>query len=255
MMTKFDYLLELPFDFILEFCSITKIIKNSYNYFTKIDYIDGLIKQLSLEECVQINNLYKSNLSCNKISYEYLYNNPNAELLKKEFCNYLLKINDELGYAMYEVPIPKSRVDIAIIKNNSYAYEIKSKRDTTRRLYNQINAMKNIFEVNYIIIDENMDLNINLDNIGIYKYRSMERDIHFELKKEASYNDKINPKKQLSLFTYQNLKNMCLKYLDNLPQDYNRNKIINVLFDKISSDDINEEFKQILISRSHTSTI
>jgi len=249
MVTKLDYLLKLPFDFILEFSYVTRFIKPNDNYFTKIDYVTRLLKQLTLEDCININNHYDDGLSCKEISHKFLYNYPNANILKIEFYNYLSLLNDDVGYFICEVPIPNSRVDMARIQNNSYAYEIKSKRDNIKRLKKQLNAMRNIFEMNYIIIEEDLDLNVDLNHIGVYKFQTNEDEINFILEKEALVNNNIDSKKQLSLFTRDNLVNLYMKYFDKVPKSSERKLLLAAVSTQVPSDIINEEFKQMLISR------
>ena len=252
MITKLDYLLKLPFDFILEFSYLTSLVKLNNNYFTKLDYINRLIKSLTLNDCININNYYDDGLSCKEISYKYLYNYPNAIILKKEFYRYLSLLNEDVGYFIYEVPIPSSRVDIARIKNKSYAYEIKSKRDNTKRLKKQLEAMNDIFEISYIIIGEGLAINFDLDNVGVYKYHTTDEEITFNLEKEALINNDIDPNKQLSLFDLKNLVHLYTNYFDETPKTSGRDCLLDIISEKCPPDFINDQFKHMLMTRQQT---
>jgi len=69
--------------------------------------------------------------------------------LKKFIRDDYSKIVDEL-----DLPITKSRVDIAVVNGHLHGFEIKSARDTLRRLPNQIEGYSKVFDYVTVVTED-----------------------------------------------------------------------------------------------------
>ena len=118
----------------------------------------------------------------------------NEAVIKSLFAKTVLNKNEVI--AGYELPIKDNRLDIcAIIHGSSYAFEIKTKYDTTLRLEKQLNTYSEFFENVYVICSSEKTKHI-LDSIpssiGVYEYDDGDKRISFSLVREATKNEYCN---------------------------------------------------------------
>ena len=102
--------------------------------------------------------------------------------------------------AAFEIKINSSRIDFVTINGNSISYEIKSGIDNLRKLSKQIDDYQNVFEYNYVVVDEKHfepAQEIVPSKYGIYVLI----DGMLTRKNIAKKNLFFQPDKQLQLFT------------------------------------------------------
>lgn len=124
----------------------------------------------------------------NEIATDYY---RNEAVIKSLFAKTVLNKREVI--AGYELPIKDNRLDIcAIIEGSSYAFEIKTKYDSTLRLEKQLNTYSKFFENVYVICSSEKTKHI-LDSIpssiGIYEYDDGSKRVSFSLIREATKND------------------------------------------------------------------
>jgi len=101
---------------------------------------------------------------------------------------------------LYEFPVNQSRADLCKIDEHSYAYEIKTNYDNTKRLKRQLSDYSLVFEFVYVVCS-----NLNLNNVlrtvpewvGIYLFDDQPSSVSFELYRPAKLSPKIDGKAQL----------------------------------------------------------
>lgn len=223
------------------FFNMCKQLYSSYN----------LLKQTSeLYNCL-LENFHNYSIDTSSIKIENtrkIFNEnilkyyPNEIAIKSSFINNILfKTNNHV--TIFELNSGTSRVDLCKINGKSVAYEIKTDLDNFNRLDKQISDYLNIFENVYVICSKN-NVNKIINRIpkecGIYSYRitSSGRYI-FKKEKKSISSSCINAKKQLSLFTKQDL----TKYFGT-ELFSNKDSIISNILHTYDSKTINELFKK-----------
>lgn len=244
--TKQDYLYEIPFEYLLGFIGLTALLRN-YNYFTKKDFVQALLRNIAYDDCELLYNFYKKGSPFEEASTFYLNKNPTAEYIKIKFEEHLHLNEKDVGSLRYEFPIPNSRVDILRINNNSYAYEIKSIRDSIKRLDGQLNALYGIFENIYLIIPEYLRENLDEknDSYGIIYFNECDNKIKFITDRYSNCDELLNPKKQLDILTYTELNNLFYEVLKNT-NIKNREDLEKEIMDNNSKKEINQYFKKYI---------
>lgn len=251
MRTKQEYLLSIPFEYILGFIGVASLLRGKTNYFTKKDYIHSLINSLSITECINLYTNYQKHISYDDAAKSYLYFHPTGDFLRDNFSNNVLNNDNESYITLYEFPIPKTRADIIRIGDLSFAYELKSTRDSFRRLNFQIKSLEKIFEIIYIVISADLINECNKyidDSVGIYMYNINENKYMYELYRGAQNSQFLNPKDQLEILHKSEIKLIYEQIYDNKLID----SIINMkekILSYHSPSELNELFKVTMRNR------
>lgn len=246
MKTKKELLTPLDFDFILDLNVQLELLK-SIRYFTKEDFVEGLVRRLTREECQFLYFAFSENLSLEKTIRIFLTQyRPNSSFLVKQFVdNYLRKEISESDddIIFFEFPVMNKRTDICRINHFSYTYEIKSRIDNVYRSIEQTEIFLKVFEYVFLVIDNNgIPKGLN-EHVGIIRSVNMEKAIEFELIRDPIKSDSLNPQTQLNLIQKKELSS----YLG--CRNKNKQESIRTLFDSNSKEEINSRFKHIIKER------
>lgn len=167
---------------------------------------------------------------------EILYNNYTGEIkVKALLVDYFTKQN---VISAFEIRANNSRLDFLRVNGKSISYEIKTELDTLTKLQKQVSDYQDLFEYNYIVIDEkHFDNAVKLipATYGIFIVKQDK----LKEERKAVLNNTLNPHKQLSLFTK--------KELNKHFKDYNNN--VNAVLTDFSEEKINNIFKEMLKER------
>ena len=123
----------------------------------------------------------------------------NEAFVKSSFANHL-KTKECTSF--FELPVNDSRVDICSVDKHSYAFEIKTKYDSLKRLTKQLNDYLSAFEYVYVICStDKMDEVISIvpECVGVYIYDDSAVETSFSMIKEAKFSPFINPNTQISI--------------------------------------------------------
>lgn len=253
MKTKQEYLLSIPFDYLLRFIGHSYLVRPKNDYFTKKDFVRRIIRTLSASDCEWLHSMYLHKIPSRKAAELYLTKYPTAKIIRTAFVDYVTKeVHDDIGEISYEFPIPKTRVDIARIQGESYAYELKSIRDTNRRIEYQVNSIRRLFERVYLVIpkEKNLLTSISLNKkVGIYHYLIEDKNIIFKRRRKAYRMTTFDSLGQLQLFHIDELANYFSNIFKTNSGTMSRRIMEQKIIDKLSSRKINHKFKQVLKNR------
>jgi hypothetical protein len=245
MWTKQEYLLSLPFEYILGFSKETGLVRDN-KCFTKKDFVQRLLRSLEESECKRLYEAFKNGESCRNIVNWFLGEFPTGEIVSKNFVEYLNKTGNQIGTLYFEFPIVKTRVDILRLTDRFHAYEVKSQRDRLDRLHYQVPALMNFFEyVSLIIPRESMRkiADVVQEGVGIITFDSKQDEILFEIERQPRINDAFNPLAQLRLLQMEELKDICTEISGLRPKQQTRREITEVILKHLQRHQINEIFK------------
>jgi len=251
--SKQEYLLTIPFEYLLGFIGHSHLVKPGNSYYTKKDFVQRILRTLSASDCQWLHSMYLRKIPSRKVAELYLMKYPTAEIIRTAFVDHIIKeVHDDIGEISYEFPIPKTRVDIARIQGESYAYELKSIRDTNRRIKNQINSMRSLFERVYLVLpkEKNLLTSISINKkVGIYYYLIEDKNIIFKRRRKAYRNTSFDSLGQLQLFHIDELTNYFSNVFKINSGTSSRKIMEQKLIDKLTSRKINNKFKQVLKNR------
>lgn len=249
MKTKKELLSSLDFDFILDLNARLRLLKG-IKYFTKEDFVEGLVRRLTKEECKFLYLAFSEDFGLQKTIRKFLtHYRTNSGFLAKQFMdNYLRKeISEYDDIVFFEFPVMHKRTDICRINHFSYTYEIKSRIDDVYRSVEQTEMFLKVFEYVFLVIDNN-GIPKGLDeHIGIIRSINMGEAIEFQVIRDSIRSESLNPRIQLSLIQKRELRSHlgC--------KNKNKQKSIRTLLDSISEKEINSRFKQIIKERYRAS--
>lgn len=250
MKTKQEYLLSIPFEYLLHFIGHSYLVRPKNDYFTKKDFVRRIIRTLSASDCEWLHSMYLRKVPSRKVAELFLIKYPTANIIREAFVDQLVKNDcDEIGELSYEFPIPKTRIDIARIQGDSFAYEIKSIRDSSRRIEHQINTIKRIFEKNYLVLpkDKNLLSSLTIDRkVGVYYYSTEDQNILFKRNRKARKMTSFDSLKQLQLFWEKELTGYYCEIFNEIPEKTGRTVMEQLLVNRLSSKEINTKFKDVL---------
>ena len=219
----------------------------------------------------KIKKLYKcySPLKTNKTllnTYYRLFEDNHFECIRQQYndiinCNYvneavikaafvkqnLYSRSPKINTVIFELNSLDSRADLALINSFSSVYEIKTEYDNYSRLESQLKDYEKLFEYIYIIIPKSEIRSVKKllsHKIGIITYQQNDIfEILFNYEREASFNNKILARDQLTSLTKKEL----LK-LNNKHNDYSIDKetLIKNLVSSLSAEEINVIYKDFL---------
>jgi len=256
MLTKQEYLLSIPFEYIIAFSRGTRLIRRN-GYYTKKDFVQHLLRNLRVSECKKLYEFYGNGVSCRDAVKYFLEKYPTGELVSKAFVNHLIKTTKDLGMLMYEFPIQKTRVDILRISNFSYAYEVKSQRDRVDRLHYQLPMLGRIFESVYLVFSFSVKDKIKKmvdKKVGLYTYTTKEDQIVFTIEREPVEIDEYEPHAQLELFGMDELRSIYFDLYKEKPKNKVKRELINLFLKNIDRHEINLLFKKTIQKRDRNQT-
>lgn len=163
-----------------------------------------------------------------------LLKNYNGELTIKSFLVKEFIVKSVV--AAFEIRVNSSRIDFLTINGNTTSFEIKSQIDNLQKLVKQVNNYNQVFEFNYIVIDEkhlSKALQIVPENYGIWIFDNSQKSIV----RKALLNNNLNSIAQLQLLTKREMVKFFSK--NSIPE-------INSGFD---GELINKKFKECLKHR------
>lgn len=236
----------------MRFIGHSYLVRPKNDYFTKKDFIRRIMRTLSASDCEWLHSMYLRNIPSRKTAELFLYKYPTALIVRKAFIDHIQRDFNDIGGLSFEFPIPKTRIDIARIQGDSYAYEIKSIRDSSRRLEHQINSITRIFENNYLVLprDKNLLSSLSVDKkIGVYYYSTEDQDIFFKRSRKAKKMTSFDSLSQLQLFWVKELTDYFYECFDKIPEKTSRNVMEQLLVNNLSSKKINTKFKDVLRNR------
>lgn len=250
MRTKQEYLLDLPFEFIIGFSEETGLVRD-HACFTKKDFVHRLIGTLTISECHVLSEMYRKGAPYRSSVDWYLAKYPSGEMVSKSFVEHLNKRESNLGSIYFEFPIIKTRVDILRLASDSHAYEVKSERDKVDRLEYQIPALQKVFDYVYLIapnrLMQKIPDSIN-SQIGLITFSIDACDYSFELAREPKINYGLNSKLQLNLLRLDELGIICSKIIGAKAKRMGRKEQTLAIIQHYNSEQIHEMFKLIIQS-------
>lgn len=255
MRTKQEYLLSIPFEYIIGFSRETGLIRRN-GYFTKKDFVHHLLRTLKLSECKQLFGYHQNGLPYKKAVEQFLNRYPTSELISKSFVDYLDSTIENLGTLYFEFPILKTRVDILRLYDHSYAYEVKSQRDRIDRLHYQLPALKKVFEYTYLIIpseSKHRIIKIIDKDVGIITFASERSQMIFEVDREPEMVNALDKYAQLDLLRMDELMDLYNNTYGTKPKK-SKKEIIEVLIENFECYQMNEVFKSTIRNRKKVRT-
>lgn len=256
MRTKQEYLLPIPFEYILAFSRETRLIRRN-GYYTKKDFVQHLLRSLKLSECKQLYDFFNNGVPHRDAARYFLEEYPTGELVSKAFVDYLVKTTKNLGILLFEFPIPKTRVDILRLNNFSYAYEVKSQRDRIDRLRYQLPALSRIFERVCLIFASSLEDKIArmpTKTVGLYVFTAKKGQITFEIEREPLEIDEFEPDAQLELLRVDELKSLYSTLYEEEPVRKARRELTDLIIRNVDRYEINLLFKRTIQSRNRNQT-
>lgn len=247
--TKQEYLLQINFDYLIKYASETKLYRNYRRHFTKKDFVNTLLRNLTKDQCIELNNAFLSNIPPEEIAQSFLYENPTSNIIKDKLIEYINKNAQGNEVIFSEFPVLNSRTDVTRINGSSYNYEIKTNRDKITRLQNQMETFTTLFEKNFVICPKNSyELileNLPFANVGIIVYDIQKNNIRFKTKKTTRKSDGLLSENQLKIFTITGLRKLFKKRIGSA-NSLSRTKLTDNILSQLSDDEINKEFKNYL---------
>lgn len=256
MHTKQEYLLQIPFEYIIAFSRETRLIRRN-GYYTKKDFVQHLLRSLKACECKQLHDFYNNGVSYRDAAKCFLAKYPTGEFVSKTFVDYLIKTTENLGILLFEFPIPKTRVDILRLDNFSYAYEVKSQRDRIDRLRYQLPALGRIFERVCLIFASGLKDKITKmanKTVGLYAFTAKKGRITFEIEREPIEIDEFKPCAQLGLLRMDELRAIYFSLYKEKPIHKARGELVNIIAKNAGRYEINRLFKKSIQRRTRNQT-
>jgi hypothetical protein len=249
--TKQEFLLAIPFEYILGFSKETRLIRDN-SCFTKKDFVHRLLKNLDKFECQYLYESYKKGKTYKFSAEWFLDKFPTGGIISKNFVESLNSQNSSQKTIYFEFPVFKTRVDILALSENSHAFEVKSQRDKLDRLNYQIPALKEYFEnVSLIIpLESKQKIIEHLDReIGIITFKTKDDKIIFEIEREPTSIDDFNEFSQMELLHVDELRTIYSEYVRSPTMKLYRKDLIHNIIEFIPRHKINELFKTTIRER------
>lgn len=248
MTTKRELLEDISFHYLKELSVYTNIIRYQGNYFYKKDYVRAFGRQLSKIECEYLNREFNTGMEAKKLSLAFKKRfRPDEDLVRYNFRQHLSQELEETNHdevIFYEFPISNVRSDINRFNGMSHVYELKSPRDSTNRLENQLETYQQIFEYVHIVIPDNWEHEcFENENIGIYKYDYPE--FNFITEKKPKRIVDHNSKLQLIQLQESEIRG----YFESGQKFGSRDEMIEKILQESNSREINLFFKEVIKGR------
>ncbi|WP_207590496.1 sce7726 family protein [Halomontanus rarus] len=251
MTTKRELITDIEFRYLKHISAHANLFRNNSTRSTHEDFINGFVNYLTKEECEFFNGSYKCGLgpveAAERFKYEY---RPDENVLREEFLSYLESSIDVENEAIFcEFPIAGNRSDVNRFNGNSYTYELKSPRDSFRRLDEQLQSYKRAFEYVYIVtLESEIDTDEIPQDIGVLSYDFPKFD--FDIIQEPSCQERLDSRLQLEQLWLSELREITGEYG---PKEANGDECKRYLIDEVQSkydeESVNEIFKSCIKER------
>ncbi len=181
-------------------------------------------------------------------------NYPNEYVIKNSFINHSLidEIKDSDSVICSEFRVGRSVVDLAMFNGVSKAFEIKSEFDTSKRLANQLEDYKKIFNEVYIIVPKSkIDYYSNFDkSTGIIAFQSIKNQ-RFELFRKPITNKVLDSDELINVLRSNEYKDIVNIFYGSLPEmtSFTQYDICKELFSKIPIEKLNKIFLDVIKGR------
>ncbi len=245
--TKQEFLLKIDFDYLLRFASETKLYRNYRKYFTKKDFVNALLRNLTQEQCEDLYNAFINNIPPEEMARFFLFKNPTYEIIKDKLIKYISK-NKEDTVIFSEFPVLNSRTDVTMINHKSYNYEIKTDRDKLERLKFQLPIFITVFERNFVVCSINsypQVLEYVPHAVGIIVYEIQDDKIYFREEVPSRRSNDLKSENQLAIITLKSLRSIYEKRIGKA-STLTKQQLIEKIRSHMSDSEINKEFKDYL---------
>lgn len=243
--TKQDYLLKIDFHYLIKYSSETKLYRNYRKYFTKKDFVNALLRNLTREQSKDLYDAYINGVSAETMAQSFLSHNPTSNLIRTQLIEYLSKDKHDNEVIFYEFPVLNNRTDLTRVNGYSYNYEIKTGRDQLSRLQNQMDVFSTVFEKNLVVCPNNSFDSIQEhipDTAGIFIYELFKEGIKFKENMRPRMSKNLKSKNQLKILTVEALKLLHEKKIGKA-RSLSREQLIDKILSRYSDKEINNEFK------------
>jgi hypothetical protein len=172
---------------------------------------------------------------------------PNEYVYKNAFLNeWLIQELGQLNAKVFsEFRLGKTVADLVMFNGVSKVFEIKTELDTTKRLENQIDSYKDIFNEIYLIVPlSRINQYLSLDEtIGVISF-SNETNKKFKIERHAVRNFNIQAKSLMNVLHTFEYRNVVSQYFKELPpmNSFNQFKICSELLTQIPNLELNQLF-------------
>lgn len=232
---------------------LDKIAEKGYSeYLSEIFRNSNLINKIDLSSTFSIflNEIYRF-LSDNYRN-EYFYKN---EITKKLLLD---RHSLNQSWMLNEFRIGRCRADAVILNGTSTVYEIKSQFDSFKRLGDQIDAYKNVFDHIYIVTSE-YQAELLSDQlpvmVGLISMSSKDNSIK-ELKKSVSNKKNINPGILFDSLRKNEYQEVIKKIHGSIPDVPNTRMFdeCKMLFCEKETEEIHDETVEVLKKRNNNTS-
>lgn len=241
------------------------ILKNRYSYeeliklATKLDkefrvnyFWDGwelLGEVFPKSELDELKHLYNYNEIYNYIIMKY---GKNETVIKYNLIKQFILNPDDIG--LMEFNVGNSRLDLGKINGNSYAYEIKTELDNTKRLEKQIEDYEKVFEFIYVVCHyKHLEevKNVIPKKVGIKVFTIENEKVEFKDIREAKINRSIKKEFLLNSISSKECDYIIKNYIGiNKVPIYRENKV-KIIDKEIKKDRLLEIYKQVIKKRQY----
>lgn len=216
-------------------------------------------KNINLKILRYDSHMFSSNSTTYFDYLKYVYsilekNYPNEYIYKNSFLNeWIIK---ELGNGnskvFSEFKLNNAVADLVMFNSLSKVFEIKTELDSTKRLGNQLETYKSIFNEIYLIVPKSkLHLYLNYDiSIGVISYCN-KNEKKFILERKSELNIEVNHQILMNILHTSEYKNIVKQYHKEIPEmnSFNQFKICSSLISQIPSKILNELFINQLKNR------
>ncbi|MUV49292.1 sce7726 family protein [Haloarcula sp. CBA1122] len=249
MATKEELISEISFRYLKKFVIETGVIRKSAGYHTKEDHVQALARALTKPECEFINSCYQNQTDASECSQQFRTEiRPDEEIVRRHFLDYIQRdINEDKEVVFEEFPLGENRADVNYFNGNSFTYELKSPRDSFRRLEKQLDTYSDIFEFISVVLPYDFEIpEIATEETGIIRYDYPEFD--FNVEQKPAKIDSPDARQQLQLLWIGELEDIF--YQDNeADRDMKKSELISNILNTYSRSEVNNIFKQKIKSR------
>jgi hypothetical protein len=246
--SKKNILQEIDMDFLVGFSIETRLLK-SRKYFTKRDFVLGLSKALSSEECEFVYEKYKQGLPFKTVSNSFLLTkSPTAKIITNNLIRHLaLKYTQILNNIVFkELNVGKFRTDVNQINGVSYTYEVKTGRDKIEKSILQTAEFSKVFEYVYLVTrnEESIPSKLN-ENVGVLLAEFDDGHLIFDEVTTPIKNTLLSGRLQLQTFR----KDELISFYGEDGKTKSREELLESLLATETEENINRKFKLVLKER------
>lgn len=250
MATKREKLEKVPFRFLKEFTIHSEILRERGGYYNKEDHVDGLVRNLQNQEVDFLMRCLEREYTGKETADKFLRElRPNEDIVRAEFLDHLRKSGNPKEEAIFcEFPLEGNRSDINRFNGSSFTYELKSPRDSFRRVTEQLNTYSEIFEYSYLVVPIEFEIPENIPkSVGIIRYSYPE--FEFQVEEEPTQESDLSPQKQMRLLWLEELREIIGIEISGEKRGTKKDRMVEEIKSEYSDWEINQIFKQRIKAR------